>query len=94
MASLSTQFGVNLALVREIVFRESGGRPTAQNKTSTAYGLCQFLNTTWVYIQKKWSMELVRESPRDQLYACVRLLSEEGISHWSASGPYNTGSSP
>lgn len=35
------------AALSTIVQRESGFRPTAQNPSSTAYGLFQFLNSTW-----------------------------------------------
>src|SRR5690606_9261952 len=35
------------AALIELVRRESGWNPTAQNPTSTAYGLFQFLNSTW-----------------------------------------------
>jgi len=31
----------------QLISHESGWRPTAQNPTSTAYGLFQFLNSTW-----------------------------------------------
>ena len=31
----------------DLVMRESGWKSWAQNKTSTAYGLMQFLNSTW-----------------------------------------------
>lgn len=31
----------------KLIFAESGWKPTAQNPTSTAYGLGQFLNSTW-----------------------------------------------
>ena len=30
-----------------LILRESGWRPEAQNPTSTAYGLGQFLDSTW-----------------------------------------------
>lgn len=30
-----------------LISKESGCRPTAQNPTSTAYGIFQFLDTTW-----------------------------------------------
>jgi len=57
----------------------------AKNPNSTAYGLCQLLDGTWEYIQEKWDMELDRDDPNDQLYACQRLLNEEGIyPHWEA----------
>jgi hypothetical protein len=39
----------NVADLRKIVYREGGGTPSrhARNPRSTAYGLGQFLNSTW-----------------------------------------------
>lgn len=39
--------GNQLGALRELVNRESGWNPTAQNPTSTAFGLFQFLDSTW-----------------------------------------------
>ena len=72
-------------LIRKIIHCESGGRVTAQNPHSTAYGLCQFLDSTWAYVERKWEMDLDRYDYDDQLYACDRLLREEGVRHWKAS---------
>ena len=72
-------------LVERIIFCESGGRVDAQNKHSSAYGLCQFLTGTWNYVSRKWDMELDRHSYDDQLYACKRLLETEGCRHWRES---------
>ena len=72
-------------LIDRIIFCESSGNPKAKNPRSSAYGLCQFINSTWAYVEDKWDMELDREDPIDQLYACERLLSEEGTSHWEES---------
>ena len=76
-----------LGVVAEIIRKESGGDPTAQNPKSTAYGLCQFLTGTWKYVQNKWDMDLNRYSPTDQFYACERLFREEGLKHWRESFP-------
>jgi len=65
-----------------IIDCESEGDITAKNPNSTAYGLCQFLDGTWIYCEKKWDMDLDRKSKEDQLYACDRLLKEEGLKHW------------
>lgn len=65
-----------------IIACESSFNPDAKNPKSTAYGLCQFLDSTWEYVEKKWAMDLNRYSPEDQLYACERLLREEGLIHW------------
>ena len=72
-------------LIDRIIFCESSGNPKAKNPRSSAYGLCQFIDSTWAYVEKKWDMDLDREDPIDQLYACERLLSEEGTSHWEES---------
>ena len=73
------------SLVDRIIECESGGDHTAQNPVSTAYGLCQFLDGTWNYVQRKWGIKLDRYSYNDQMYACKRLLDEEGERHWEAS---------
>ncbi len=61
---------------------ESDDDPTAKNPNSTAYGRCQFIDSTWAYVQKKWGITLDRDDPDDQMYACTRLLAEEGTKHW------------
>jgi len=76
---------LNGDLIDRIIFCESSGNPKAKNPRSSAYGLCQFINSTWAYVEDKWDMELDREDPIDQLYACERLLSEEGTIHWAES---------
>ena len=70
------------SLIERIIQCESGGDPTAQNPNSTAYGLCQFIDGTWDYVQDKWNMKLDRYSIYDQRYACKRLLEEENTKHW------------
>ena len=49
-----------------IVGRESSWRNTAQNPTSTAYGLCQFLNSTW-----KGTGYTKTSDPKIQIEACL-----------------------
>lgn len=84
LASMSDDIELIL-LAEKIIQCESGWDYTAKNPTSTAFGAGQFLDGSWAYIQRKWNMELDRYSPRDQLYATVRLLDEEGSRHWSES---------
>ena len=72
-------------VIARIIECESQGNPQAKNPNSTAYGLCQFINGTWEYVQLKWDMKLDRDNPEDQLYACDRLYKEEGKSHWITS---------
>lgn len=65
-----------------IIQCESEWNYKAQSPISTAYGLGQFLDGTWEYVQTKWDMQLDRTSYEDQLYATTRLLKEEGEVHW------------
>jgi len=66
-------------LIDKIIWCESKNDCTAQNPDSTAYGLCQFIDGTWKYVQDKWDMELDRYSIYDQRYACERLLREHRL---------------
>ena len=72
-------------LISKIINCESSWNSKAQSEYSTAYGLGQFLDSTWAYVQKKWNMKLDRYSYNDQLYATERLLKEEGTKHWEES---------
>ena len=76
-----SQVGDNNAILK-IMKCESGYNPQAKNPKSTAYGLCQFLDSTWIYVQNKWGIALNRDSVDDQIYACNRLWAEEGRIHW------------
>jgi hypothetical protein len=60
---------------------ESGFNPTAQNRSSTAYGVWQFLNATWkgTGIQKT-------SDPRLQIEAAYRLWKARGWSPWVCRG--------
>lgn len=46
-ASWMAQAGISNADAVWLIQKESGCNPTAQNPTSTAYGIFQFLNATW-----------------------------------------------
>lgn len=84
LASMSNDIDIVL-LAEKIIQCESGWRIDAKNPNSTAYGLGQFINGTWEYVQNKWGIELDRDNPEHQMYAVVRLLSEEGTNHWKES---------
>lgn len=84
LASMSNDIDT-YQLAYRIIQCESSWNPNAKNKGSSAYGLGQFINGTWDYVQNKWNMELDRDNPEDQMYALVRLLEEEGPRHWESS---------
>lgn len=84
LASMSEDIEIVL-LAERIIQCESSWRADAKNPSSSAYGLGQFIDGTWDYVQKKWGVELDRYNPDDQMYAVVRLLKEEGTKHWKES---------
>lgn len=84
LASMSEDIEIVL-LAERIIQCESSWRADAKNPSSSAYGLGQFITPTWNYVQKKWGIELDRDNPEHQMYAVVRLLSEEGTNHWKES---------
>jgi hypothetical protein len=75
-----------------IISHESGWRPTAQNPTSSAYGLFQFLNGTWAgvggrktsdpYLQSVYGLRYIRNRYRTPLGAQA---------FWQAHGWYDNG---
>jgi len=86
--TLASLAGDNYSLYQlayRIIQCESSWNPEAKNKESSAYGLGQFINGTWKYVQDKWGIELDIDNPEDQMYALVRLLEEEGTKHWITS---------
>lgn len=75
-----------------IVQAESGFKCDAQNKHSSAGGLFQFINSTFLNTQKR----LGKPQDLSKKYDCdenaelgVYLLSQGELHHWNASGPWN-----
>jgi hypothetical protein len=84
--------GSQLASLQWIVGKESGGNPNAQNPTSTAYGMFQFLNGTW------GSTGIGKTSdPSLQALAGMRYISSrygsptQAQAFWQANGWYDNG---
>jgi hypothetical protein len=67
-------------LTLEIMRFESGGNPEAKNPYSSAYGLCQIIDSTW----KRYSLEGEhRDNWEHQIDVCLRILDGgSGIKHW------------
>jgi SLT domain-containing protein/phage-related protein len=77
--------GNQLGALRELVNRESSWNPNAQNPTSTAYGLFQFLDSTWgAYGFKKSS------NPDVQIRAGLRYIKSRYGSPLAALGFHNS----
>lgn len=65
---------------------ESGGNPVAQNPTSTASGLLQFLDTSWAaYGGGQFSARAKDATPAQQLQIADRAYAQSGLTPWEAS---------
>lgn len=80
----SVIWGVNPNLAVRIVECESGFKPYVQNKQSSAYGLFQFLNSSWSTVQIQMNKKLDREDPYDQIEAGLFWL-KKSTSPWNES---------
>lgn len=76
-------------MLHEIVKRESGGNPQAQNKRSTAYGSWQFLNSTWKSVGIKKTSCISCQSEGGILYTVYRYKTpSRAIQHHNRKGWY------
>ena len=78
-------WGVDPNLAVRIVQCESGFKPYAQNSISSAYGLFQFLDSSWDRVQTQLNKQLDRKDPYDQIEAGLFWLKKYGTSPWNAS---------
>lgn len=82
--------------LNNLVMRESGWKNTAQNPTSTAFGIFQFLNSTWgghaktsdAKSQIQYGLEYIAERYKDPAGA----WKHEQQSHWYDKGAWQIGS--
>ncbi len=83
-------------LVDRIIRVESGGSATAKNPLSSATGLGQFIDSTWIRMINTYRSDLARSLPRDELLKLrfdptisremVRRLAQEGEAYLRARG--------
>lgn len=69
-----------------IIACESGGNPAAQNPSSTASGLFQFLDTSWIaYGGGKYASRAKYATPAQQTEIANHAYALSGLSPWAAS---------
>ena len=83
--SYAEAFGADAELALRIVRCESGFNPDAQNPTSSASGLFQFINSTWESQSQKYGVSTEKNDPYGQIEVATRMLADGGKSHWLAS---------
>ena len=75
------------ALADWLITRESSWRPTAQNPSSTAYGLKQFLDSTWAGVGCVKSSDPVYQLNCGQKYVTARYSTwANAKAYWSCTG--------
>ena len=83
--SKAEQNGIPADLFLKIAKCESNLIPTAKNKTSSASGIFQFLNSTFSMVQKELGRKLDVFNPVHNAEAAAYLYSKQGIKPWLAS---------
>lgn len=96
IAATAAQFGWNnpaqIAAINWIIGHESGGNPNAQNPTSTAYGLFQFLNSTWGSVGGTKTSDPAAQILYGLRYIASRYGSPTGAqAFWQSHGWYDNG---
>ena len=72
-------------LMWRIIKCESNFNPYAKNPHSSAFGYCQMIRKTRLWVQKKMGKKINWYSPQEQLEACQWLLDHSGTQHWNKS---------
>ena len=75
----SNYYGVNFSLTYELAKFESNFNPTAKSPKSTAKGIYQFLDKTWID-----NCEGNVYNAEDNIKCAIRIISEDGLKHWTA----------
>lgn len=84
--------GPQLAALNWIISHESGFNPNAQNPTSTAYGLFQFLNGTWASTGIAKTADPSLQALAGMRYIASRYGTPVGAqAFWQANGWYDNG---
>lgn len=74
-----------LNTLEDIYQCESKKQHLRKNPNSSAYSLCQILDSTWLHIEETWDKDLERDDYSDNIAACEWLIHYEGVRHWESS---------
>lgn len=81
----SEEYGADVDLALCIVANESGFNPVAKNPASTAGGIWQFLDSTWIRTVERMGKDWTLADKYDMLKnseAGAWLLAHDGYGHW------------
>jgi len=85
ITSAAIKHGLDPNLLIAIAVCESGLRPDAQNRWSSASGLFQFVDSTWKTYAKKYGIAGPKNDPYVQSELAALMIANGGIGHWNAS---------
>ena len=71
----------------KIIGCESSGMPLAKNPSSSAGGLWQFIDKTWLWVESRLKFSGSRFNPWDSTYfaSYLKYKTPQGWEHWSQS---------
>jgi len=81
----SHDYGVDENLALSIAYAESGYNPNARNKSSSAGGVYQFLDSTWATTMSRMGITGNKFDAETNIKAGIWLLSRDGTRHWQES---------
>ena len=85
VTSTALKYNIDPDLFLRIAICESGLNPNAKNKTSTASGLFQFLNSTFFNYAEAYEFPLDKNNPEIQANLAAKMIQDGGLSHWNSS---------
>ena len=86
IASRACYNHIDSELLLRIAKCESGFNPNARNKHSTASGLFQFIDSTFINQAQAREIEWTdKNDPEIQAELAARMIADGGLGHWNAS---------
>ena len=86
ITSKAIESSIDPELLKRIAYCESGFQISVKNKNSTASGIFQFLDSTFISQAKAYGMEWSdKNSPEIQAELAAKIIADGGIKHWYAS---------
>lgn len=79
------RYGADPELLARVSWCESGYKPEAKNKASSASGIMEFLDSTFKSQSLKYGIIGEKNDPYIQIELAARMIADGGIHHWDAS---------
>ena len=84
--STAEEFNISSGLLVDIAKCESGLNPEAKNPRSTASGIFQFINSTFIHQAQAYGLPTDdKNDPVIQIKLAANMIRDGGLHHWNAS---------